>query len=221
MEVKVFGVRVGDRYGPEYEDYLKSKIPNIEFLNEEKEGFIKQWNKIHFFNLDYNEPIVVIDIDILLENNYMEMINYPCEEGEFISLHSWWEGQDETKSCFINGGFYKFWPKSTKYIYNEFKENKLHWEQYFIKNGFKKGPVNGEENFVELMVKKRLKLKVVPWDWCIRMDSTYQHDKNWLLDLNTRYPGEWAYMGGDFNENIKFVHYTKEGNSPTHKKGTN
>ena len=32
MGTKVLAVRIGDRYGPEYEDYLKSKIPNIDFV---------------------------------------------------------------------------------------------------------------------------------------------------------------------------------------------
>lgn len=216
MEVKVFAVRIGDKYGPEFEDYLRSKIPNIQFLNEEKENFLLQWNKIHFFNLDYDEPIVVIDVDVLLENDYMDMINYPCEKGEFVSIHSWWEGDNKNRACHINGGFYKFWPSDTKYIYEEFKQNKKHWEQYFIKTGYKKGPINGEENFVEFMVNKKLKLKILPHDWCIRMDSKMMNDKGWLRKMNVMYPGEWAYLGGEYNPNVKFIHFTIGDNKPKH-----
>ena len=77
MAVKVYAVRVGNRYGPKYEDYLRSKIPNIQFLNEEKENFKLQWNKLHFFNLNLDEPICVIDIDIKLINEYQKLFDYP------------------------------------------------------------------------------------------------------------------------------------------------
>lgn len=214
--MKVFCVRIGDTYGPEYETYLKSKLDDITFVHEPKEDFVLQWNKIHFFNLDLDEPVVVIDIDVLLMNDYMRMFDYPIERGEFLTIHSWWEGKDPTKACYINGGFYKFYPTDTKYIYEEFKRNRKHWEMYFIKvMKLKKGPVGGEENFVEMMVKQKLKLKTVPDSWVAR--GSLDKNLEMLVDQNKKYPGEGLmYAGGEWNEEIKFVHYTLPGNHPDH-----
>ena len=47
MGTKVLAVRIGDKYGPEYEDYLRSKIPNIDFVRTSDCRFKLQWNKIN------------------------------------------------------------------------------------------------------------------------------------------------------------------------------
>ena len=200
MEIKVFAVRVGNRYNIEYEKYLKSKIPQITFLNEELEDFKLQWNKLHFFNSDFEEPICVIDIDIQLINEYEKLFEYPIKKGEFLTIDSWWS---DTRP--INGGFYKFYPQDTKFIYEEFKKNKLYWEEYFIKNGTKPGPVNGEEDFVYEMVKDKLKLKYLPSSWATMMKI--KPDKDQLRKLNRKYSKEYVYLGNKFHDDIKFVHY--------------
>lgn len=209
--MKVFAVRIGRKYGVEYEKYLRTKLPDISFINEPKEDFILQWNKIHFFNLDIDEPICVIDIDILLENNYLEMFEYPIQRGEFLSMRSWWE---EAGACELNGGFYKFYPNDTKYIYEEFKANKLKWERYFINQGLKKGPVAGEENFVDMMVRKQLNIKFVPDGWVCRMVNN--PNKEWLSNINKKYDGDYMFLGGKYNPAIKLIHFTKVGNYPKH-----
>ena len=205
MGVKVFAVRVGNRYGIQYEKYLKSKLPDITFLNEERENFKLQWNKLHFFNLEIDEPICVIDIDIILINDYMKLFEYPIERGEFLSIRSWWEGEQE---CELNGGFYKFYPKDVHYIYQEFSSNRKHWERYYINKKLKLGPVNGEENFVDHMVKQKLNLKFVPFGWACRMVN--EPNKKWIVNINKEYPGNYAYLGGKFNDEIKLLHYTME-----------
>lgn len=200
MEIKVFAVRVGDRYNIEYEKYLKSKIPQITFLNEELEDFKLQWNKLHFFNDDSEEPICVIDIDIQLINEYEKLFEYPIKKGEFLTIDSWWS---DTRP--INGGFYKFYPQDTKFIYEEFKKNKTYWEEYFIKNGTKPGPVNGEEDFVYKIVKDKMKLKYLPASWATMMKI--KPDRGQLRRLNKKYSKEYVYLGNKFHDDIKFVHY--------------
>jgi len=195
MDVKVFAVRVGNRYGPEYEDYLRAKIPHIQFLNEEKEEFKLQWNKLHFFNLDVNEPIVVIDIDLELINDYQNLFEYEIKQDEFLTIKPWW---DDRK---INGGFYKFYPLSFKYVYEEFSANKNKWERYFIENGTKPGPVNGEEDYVYSMIKDNLKF--LPEEWCV----SYPKNNDWSK-LNSKYKGDYVYLGNKFNQNIKLIHYS-------------
>ena len=163
MEIRA--VRIGNRYGPEFEDYLKEKLPGIQFLNENKDGLWYQWNKLHFFNLDIDEPICVIDIDIILQNDYMDIFNYPIKRGELLTLRQWWDPNSKSE---LNGGFYKFYPKDVKYIYEKLMEDKKYWMNYFIANGTKPGPFNGEENFVEMMAKEKLNIKYIPDAWCNR-----------------------------------------------------
>ena len=69
--MKIVAVRIGNRYGPEYETYLESKLPEYEFvwIREPMADNIKlQWNKMYGMTLNIDEPICVIDIDILLIN---------------------------------------------------------------------------------------------------------------------------------------------------------
>ena len=60
--MKIFCVRIGDRYGPEYETYLEQKLPeyNIHWIREEVIGRL-QWNKLLAMSYtDIDEPIVCL-----------------------------------------------------------------------------------------------------------------------------------------------------------------
>ena len=87
--MKIIAIRIGDRYGPEYEKYLEEKLPQHEFIWIRKpirEDVLLQWNKMYGMSLDIEEPIVVMDIDVLLINNYDDLFNYPIKKGQFISI---------------------------------------------------------------------------------------------------------------------------------------
>jgi hypothetical protein len=165
--VKVYAVRIGNKYGPEYEDYLKEKIAGITFINKSTNPFILQWNKLRFMDLDIDEPICVIDVDIGLFNNYNELFNYPIKKGEFISIPSWWKDthKEEYK---INGGFYKYYPKECKYIVDRFREKPEYYTTKYIKNQTTVGPVNGEQYFVEDTARENLEVRTVPEWWVQR-----------------------------------------------------
>ena len=107
---KVFAVRIGEKYGKYVEDYLNSKIPGITWIRDEQNDMKLQWNKLRFMDMDIDEPIVVIDIDMLFINDYMEAIEYPIKRGEFLTFKSWW-GDTGTLGYSLNGGFQKYYPK--------------------------------------------------------------------------------------------------------------
>ena len=218
MDTKVFAIRIGDRYGQDVEDYINSKIPNVTWIREEKDGFKLQWNRLHLMNSDIKGPILTIDIDMLFINDYMKAIDYPIERGEFLTAKSWWRDSDGIRST-LNGGFQKYYPEDCKYIYDEFVSRKEFWEEYYIKLGITNGPVNGEQFFIENMVNKKLKLKYLPDSWVMRMEENISiHD---LYYLNKKYSGEWASMGNEFNPDIKIVHFmTDEFNNDIIKKFT-
>ena len=71
--MKIFAVRIGDKYGSEYENYLENKLSDYEMVWIRKpydDRVTLQWNKMNVMNLDIDEPVCVIDIDVLLTGNY-------------------------------------------------------------------------------------------------------------------------------------------------------
>ena len=204
MDTEIFAIRIGEKYGQYVEDYINSKIPNINWIKKEKDDFKLQWNRLHLMNSGIKGPILTIDIDMLFINDYMKAIEYPIERGEFLTAKSWWKDSDYLSST-LNGGFQKYYPEDCKYIYDEFVKNKKYWEEYYIKKGITVGPVNGEQFFMEHMVSKKLKLKYLPDDWFIKMDGNIKQEQ--LIKLNVGYDGDWAYLGNEFNPNIKIVHF--------------
>ena len=118
-------IRIGEKYGPEYEDYLNKKLSkyNIIWIREPYHPKVTlQWNKMWGMQLQQDEPICVMDIDVLLLNDYEKIFETPIEPGQFLAMPGWW--RDTKKSG------------------------------YYIKNETTKGPVNGEQYFIEDSVKE-------------------------------------------------------------------
>jgi hypothetical protein len=201
----VYAVRTGDRYGPEFEDYIDSKVPNVTWIREETIGK-HQWNKLIPMSLDIDEPVCVIDIDVSFINDYMDLFNYPIERGQFVATQSWWKDTD-VDGYKLQGGFQKYYPKDCRFIYDKFVADPEYWMEYYIKNGTTVGPVNGEQYFVEDSVKEKLDLKFVPAEWMTRWENLSYHDSEWLTDANIHYPGEYLYLGGEFNPDVRLLHF--------------
>tara|TARA_B110000285_G_scaffold214442_1_gene259769 strand:+ start:117 stop:824 length:708 start_codon:yes stop_codon:yes gene_type:complete len=223
--MKILAIRIGDRYGPEYETYLEEKLPEYEFIwirEPIRDDVTLQWNKMYGMSLDIDEPICVMDIDVILTNDYKKIFDYPIKPGEFLALPGWWrEGNPEYK---INGGFFKYYPKDCKHIYDIFMADVDKWQEHFIKNGTTAGPVNGEQYFVEQHVRasENLELKLLPNAWFTRWNSQYDMSdkqyKKWQFMMTQRYKeasgNDYVWMG-EFHEDIKFVHFTHAQNKPT------
>ena len=206
---KVFAVRIGEKYGKYVEDYLNSKISGITWIRDEQNDMKLQWNKLRFMNMDIDEPIVVIDIDMLFINDYMEAIEYPIKRGEFLTFKSWW-GDTGTLGYSLNGGFQKYYPKDCKFIYNEFIKNRT-WENFYIDNKITVGPVNGEQYFVEDMLRSRnIKINYLPDEWVFCITKSFDDDSDFSkIKMNLKYfsfSDEYAYLD-DFNKHIKIVHF--------------
>ena len=170
--VKVFCVRIGNKYGPEYEDYINSKLSNHEviWIREPFHPHVPlQWNKLQVFNMDIDEPVIVMDIDKLLINDYEDVINYPCEKNEFVSIPYWWNFNGTPFK--MSGGFYKFWPSRTKHIYEKFMSDIPYYTNYYIKAGLTNGPVNGEFMYVQDSL-YGMDLKLMPDAWFTRWLSS-------------------------------------------------
>ena len=87
MAMKIIAIRIGNRYGPEYEKYLEEKLPEYEFIWIRKpirDDVLLQWNKMYAMSLDIDEPVVVMDIDVDKKQikthatqRHILLINYP------------------------------------------------------------------------------------------------------------------------------------------------
>lgn len=223
--MKIIAVRIGDRYGPEYETYLESKLPEYEFIwirEPIRSDVVLQWNKMYGMNLDIDEPVCVMDIDVLLVGEYKKVFEYPIKQGEFLAMPGWWRDTNKEKYK-INGGFFKYYPKDCKYIYDEFMSNTDKWQRYYIDNGITNGPVNGEQYFVEDHVRQKLKLKLLPNAWFTRWMSsenngmTEKQYRTWQYNITKKYcyltGNDYLFMG-NFHSDIKFIHFTHMLNKP-------
>lgn len=222
--MKIVTVRIGNKYGPEYETYLEKKLPDYEFIwvrKPIKDNVHLQWNKMYGMNLDIDEPICVMDIDILLINDYKKIFDYPIARGEFLAIPGWWRDTNQEQYK-INGGFFKYYPKDVKYIYDKFMKDPNHWQTHYIKNKTTKGPINGEQYFVEDSVRERLNLKLLPNAWFTRwmVDGTpgTMKRKEWKTNISSKYKkvsgNNYVYLGGEFHSDIKMVHFTHSMNKP-------
>jgi len=127
--MKIFCVRIGDKYGPEYEAYIEMKLfdYDIHWIREPFDPRVAlQWNKMAVMNLDLDEAVVVMDIDVILMNDYKKIFDFPIKRGEFAAMPDWWQGEGKG----INGGFFKYYPKDCKPIYDEFMSDPKMWHHY-------------------------------------------------------------------------------------------
>ena len=169
-----------------------------------------------------DEPVCVIDIDMLLINDYKKIFEFPIERGEFAAMPGW--GRDTDKEGYkINGGFFKYYPTDCEYIYEKFMKDMKHWQSYYILNGTTNGPVNGEQYFVEDSVRERLKLTVLPPQWFTRWvtgeDIIYGKSMmKFNVQLTRKYReitgNDYIYLGDEFHPDIKFVHFSHRFNKP-------
>jgi len=223
--MKIFAVRIGDKYGPEYETYLEKKLPEYEWcwIREPYDPRVTlQWNKMWAMQLDLDEPICIMDIDVILVNDYKKVFEYPVDRGQFVAMPGWW--RDTKKGgYYINGGFFKYYPKDCKYIYDKFMSNVNGWQRHYIDNGVTNGPVNGEQYFVEDSVNERLDLITLPNEWFTRWvtgtDINYGKSMfKWNVQLTRKYReltgNEYVCLGDEFHPDIKFVHFTHRMNKP-------
>ena len=99
----------------------------------------------------------------------------------------------------------------------------LKWQRHYIDNGITKGPINGEQYFVEDSVYERLELKLLPTSWVTRWCSDEvvingRDIKEWQIKTTMKYQSltnnDYVYLGGEFHPDIKFVHFTHYANKP-------
>jgi hypothetical protein len=220
--MKVFCVRIGDKYGVEYEHYINSKLSDYEVIwirEPYRDDVSLQWNKMLPMSMDIDEPVCVIDIDLLLINDYKQVFDYPISRGQFLTINDWVSANPDYP---INGGFFKYYPTDTRYIFDKFMQDPVYWQNFYIAKGIARGPVNGEQHFVYDSAKEQLDVITLPPEWFTRWattDSIRHVDYDvWQLSLTRSYRestgNNYLFLGGDFHPDIKIVHFTHAMNKP-------
>ena len=202
--MKIFVVRIGEKYGVEYENYLNNKLDNYEIVwirNAFHPEIKLQWNKMFSMSLSLEEPICVMDIDVELINDYKKIFDYPIERGQFLTAPGYWrEPFQSKKTRKINGGFYKYYPVDCKDIYKKFMRNYKKWQSHWSSPGI----VSGEQWFVEENVKEKLNLITLPNEWFTRYDKNKDKFYNDVYTFNTK--NDYLTSDEKFHPDIKFIH---------------
>lgn len=241
--INICVVKIAKKYGPEYVNRLYNMIKRnstvdftIHCYTEDSTGIIPevnivpipdselnsnkklQWHKVSFYkkgfaNIPEGEEIIIMDIDMIMMQNIDEMLTYPCKDNEFVGIHRWWT--QTAKGYTINGGWQKFRSGKLECILNDFEERIDFWQEYYIKNGFTEGPVNGEQNFVEDAVNKNnITLTLMPSGWVGKHEQHLEgteYDRKSRRKLNTLYclatGNDFFFLGNEFHEDVKIVHF--------------
>jgi hypothetical protein len=112
--------------------------------------------------------------------------------------------------------------KRLKTLLNKNRRNNMNSFEEF--DGTTRGPVNGEQFFVEDSVKERLELITLPDAWFTRwitndLSKTYgiSHHR-WQSEITGKYQqltgNPYIYLGGEFYPDIRLVHFTNRNNKP-------
>lgn len=213
MLMYILGVKVGTKYSSEDVNKLPidicltddpSGIKCDYVLIEESDKWKKlQWHKTTFFRKNFGglsngTEVIVMDIDqhiIDLDS----IIKFPYDK--FCAFRRWWM----TEHGEMSGGLYKFRIGELSIIDDNFTPE---WQEYWVKNKMVRPPVNGEQNYVEMMMKNNI--TYFPDDWCTKWTNSDIRNNMIEQDFHCL-TGDLLRIGNEWNDNLKIIHYAGTG----------
>lgn len=234
MTLNILTLKIGSKYGSEYINRLYKAIKrnttldfNFYCYTEDSTGIIeevniipltlrddvvKQWYKIDFHNMPEIEgKCLILDIDYVILNNLDDILGWQLELHQFGCQERWWSKL--THFCRINGGFQMFYQGQTKHLYDKFYEDPQYWQNYYINRGEAEGPVNGEQNFIDNNVDMERSWLPSKWFAKYHSDEMEKLQQRWLEKID---PYEPFFIGNEFCESIKMVHFSNADNAMHH-----
>ena len=238
--INVLTLKVGNKYSSEYVNNLYNSLlantteefnffcytedgsnlnPNIKVVNlEDPNQFKLQWHKIKFHKSGFadikkGERCLILDIDWIITNNLDPIMKHKLEDNQFGCFERWWSNRRDL--CLINGGFQMYNMGDTNHLWEKFSSNPEHWQEYYINNGLADGPVNGEQNFIDENAGDNRYWFPMSWFAKYSSEDVVKIQRNWNRDVD---PLEPYYLGGEFHEDIKMVHFSNADNL-IHKSG--
>jgi hypothetical protein len=196
----------GNKYSTKYLDNLQKGIArnysgdfNFLVLTDCPFG---HWDKISFFECE--KPTIIMDIDILINGNLDELINYDVPENTLAAFPRWWRNG----GCPINGGFYKVNPGPNIWsVVDKFYSAPEFWIEYYGKLVGTLG--KGEQNFIHDSV---YFINELPGQWLgIHTEGAERYDPNIMNKYYYEY--NMPLMKKDkFGDQIKLVHFIYDDN---------
>lgn len=193
-----------------YSDHtgFESDVKVIPLTNTDKK---LQWFKLDYFKKGFvpNENQIIMDIDLDIVGNVDFLFN---DYNGFVGTHRWWwrwrEDKKSADTIALSGTAYKFKNGKHQYIVNTFEQDIKYWQEYYIQNGITNGPVNGEQHFVQQMLRdNNTEFSYFPEKHIIKWNKT---DFNMQLKLEKDYY-RWTqndYIELDnWHDDIRIIHY--------------
>jgi hypothetical protein len=162
-----------------------------------------QWHKTTFFRTNFNgwtdgTEVIVCDIDIDIIQNIDDLVDYTCHG--FVASRRWWVldyGE-------LSGTWYKFRVGDHSYVDDNFS---VDWQEYWVKTGLVEPPVNGEQNYVELLVEQNTEFGVeyLPDTWFTKWTDNEIRNRR-IKNAFFQLTGDRLY-NDKWHKDIKIVHY--------------
>ena len=206
MTIDICVTHFGDKYNSKYLDNLEKGIGrnySADFNFIVKYDCPNQhWDKISFFECD--TPRIIMDIDILINSNIDDLLNYEVKEDHLAAFPRWWKNG----GCPINGGFYKINPGNNLLaLHDKFYSNPEFWIEYYGKAVGT--PWKGEQDFVYHSTKFLVEL---PGEWLgVHTKGSARYDNNLLDKYKYNYNDDLMY-DNKFGDQVKLVHFIYDDN---------
>lgn len=232
--MNILTLKVGTKYSSEYVNKLYSSIERESTVPfkmycytedptglrdeivvvpiEDPNEFALQWHKLKFHKTGFagileGEQCLILDIDWIITGSMDEILLHQLEDGQFGCFERWWSNLRHF--CKINGGFQMYRMGDTNHLWEKFSADPEYWQSYYVNNGFAVGPVNGEQNFIDQHAGDNRYWFPMRWFAKYHDEEWPKIQKNWHRDVDSSEP---YYMGGDFCEDIKMVHFSNSEN---------
>jgi hypothetical protein len=174
------------------------------------------WHSNEYLNdagIRHGEKCLILDIDQLVVGNMDEVLEFDLPAGHVGLIRRWWSFRQNV--CRINGGFQMFRAGVTEYVFRAFDQNPLYWQGFYVANGLARGPVNGEQNFLDGFIDGDLRT-YLPSAWV----GKYQTDngmlpliiRQWTDNVDRSDPWEPYVMDGHFHSDLKLIHFANANN---------
>lgn len=128
----------------------------------------RQWYKMDFMgpmNDHLDEPIIVMDIDMTIISCVDSIIDTPIFPNEFYAIERWWRRPGSSMK--INGGMYKYYPKTCRSAYDQFYQDPVKWQNNYREYSPAEA-VTGEQRYVWESINKTHNIKTFPGETIIR-----------------------------------------------------
>lgn len=180
---------------------------SIEVLPLAKDIGWRQWHKVDFFNMaPVGQVCFISDLDWTFVGDVTDIFSAPVSSGELVAPHRWWT-RGKGRGYTINGGLYKFIGGDHKYIPDTFYQDTEYWMMKYIRMRLALPPVNGEQNFVDQMLRVNggtIKY-FEPQDAFGRVPPDHEHAIEYNLLYSSTFGEDWLWMGGEFNPKVRMI----------------